>query len=169
MVSREWLRPWEATVPPGDRSVPRSFRAMVRDLERQARDVRGIGGVVTVGGAFAGQVNVNNIVLGSARFGQIGYWISQQYAGRGAMPVAVALLVDHCFTAVGLHRIEVAIRPENAASLRVMEKLGIPEVGFASRYLHIDGAWRDHRLFAITVEDVPEGLLARYLGAGRTR
>ena len=58
----------------------------------------------------------------------------------------------------GLHRIEVAIRPENVASLRVVEKLGFTEVGYAPRYLHIDGAWRDHRLFALTVEDVPGGL-----------
>ena len=34
-------------------------------------------------------------------------------AGRGVIPTAVALAVDHCFFTVGLHRIEVNIRPEN--------------------------------------------------------
>ena len=62
---------------------------------------------------------------------------------------------------MGLHRIEIAIRPENTSSLRVVEKLGITEVGFAPRYLHIDGDWRDHRLFAITREEVPLGLVHR--------
>ena len=62
---------------------------------------------------------------------------------------------------VGLHRIEVAIRPENTSSLRVVEKLGIKEIGYAPRYLHIDGDWRDHKLFAITREEVPLGLLHR--------
>ena len=57
----------------------------------------------------------------------------------------------------GLHRIEIAIRPENSNSLRVVEKLGIREIGFAPLFLHIDGAWRDHRLFAITVEEWPAG------------
>ena len=75
--------------------------------------------------------------------------------------MAVALVIDHCFGPVGLHRIEVAIRPENASSLRVVEKLGINEVGYAPRFLHIDGDWRDHRIFAITREDVPVGLLKR--------
>ena len=50
---------------------------------------------------------------------------------------------------------------ENAASLRVVEKLGFTEIGYAPRFLHIDGAWRDHRIFAITVEEVGPGLLSR--------
>ena len=69
------------------------------------------------------------------------------------------MVIDHCFGPVGLHRIEIAIRPENAASLRVVEKLGLAQVGYAPRFLHIDGDWRDHRLFAITREEVPGGLL----------
>ena len=64
----------------------------------------------------------------------------------------------------GLHRIEVAIRPENAASLRVVEKLGFTEIGYAPAYLHIDGDWRDHRLFAVTSEDIPGGMLRKFKG-----
>jgi ribosomal-protein-alanine N-acetyltransferase len=71
------------------------------------------------------------------------------------------LVVDYCIFDLGMHRIEVAIRPENVASLRVVEKLGFTEVGYAKGYLHIDGAWRDHRLFAITAEECPGGLLRR--------
>jgi ribosomal-protein-alanine N-acetyltransferase len=162
-ANAEWLRPWEATVPAGDESVPRTFRGMVRDLHHQAREGRALPMAVTVGGDFAGQLTVSNIVGGSARFGQIGYWIDQRYAGRGAMPVAVAMMIDYCFGQLALHRIEVAIRPENTASLRVVEKLRLVEVGFAPKYLHIDGAWRDHRLFAVTVEEVPGGLLRRLI------
>ncbi len=159
--NRDWLRPWEATVPAGDETVPRTFRGMIKDLHRQAREGRALPMAVTVEDEFAGQLTVTNIVGGSARFGQIGYWIDQRYAGRGAMPIAVAMMVDYCFTQLDLHRIEVAIRPENTASLRVVEKLGLTEVGFAPHYLHIDGGWRDHRLFAVTVEEVPRGLLRR--------
>ena len=64
-------------------------------------------------------------------------------------------MIDHCFCAAGLHRIEIAIRPENSNSLRVVEKLGLREVGYAPRFLHIDGAWRDHRIYAVTVEECP--------------
>jgi ribosomal-protein-alanine N-acetyltransferase len=159
-----WLAPWEATRPPGDPLPPLSFGGMVRDLRRQARQGRALPLALTVDGELAGQVTVSNVVGGSARFASIGYWIDRRHAGHGHMPVAVALTVDHCFGGMGLHRVEIAIRPENAASLRVVEKLGLREVGYAPRYLHIDGDWRDHRLFAVTVEEVPGGLLRRLTG-----
>lgn len=118
---------------------------------------------IDVDGAFAGQLSVNNIVRGSGQFGSIGYWIDREYAGRGVVPRAVALAIDHCFFTAGLHRIEIAIRPENTNSLRVVEKLGMREFGYAPKFLHIDGAWRDHRLYAVTVEEVPGGMLRRLL------
>jgi ribosomal-protein-alanine N-acetyltransferase len=92
----------------------------------------------------------------------IGYWVDEAVAGRGVMPTAVALAVDHSFRHVGLHRIEVCIRPENTPSRRVVEKLGFREEGLRPRYLHIDGAWRDHLVFALTADEIPEGLLTRW-------
>jgi len=157
----DWLRPWEATVPPGTDSVPRSFRGLVRDLRKQAREERALPFAVIVDGVFVGQVTVMNIVKGSARWGQVGYWVDRRHAGQNVIPTAVALAVDHCLLVLGLHRIEVAIRPENVASLRVVEKLGFTEVGYARRYLHIDGEWRDHKIFQVTREEVGPGLLAR--------
>ncbi|KQW42607.1 GNAT family acetyltransferase [Nocardioides sp. Root1257] len=156
-----WLTPWDATVPPGADGRPSTFGSLVRRLHRQARAGTTYPFAIEVDGRFAGQVTVNNIVRGSAQFASVGYWIDQQFAGRGVMPRAVALVIDHCFTTARLHRIEIAIRPENSNSLRVVEKLGLREVGYAPRFLHIDGAWRDHRLYAVTVEECPEGMLAR--------
>ncbi|WP_228984865.1 GNAT family N-acetyltransferase, partial [Streptomyces sp. DH12] len=52
--------------------------------------------------------------------------------------------------------------PENGPSRRVVEKLGFRAEGLRPRYLHIDGAWRDHLVFALTAEEVPDGLLARW-------
>jgi [ribosomal protein S5]-alanine N-acetyltransferase len=156
-----WLQPWDATVPPGGTERPASFRGLVARMQRNARQGLGMPFAIEVDGRFAGQVTVNNIVRGSAQFASVGYWLDRDVAGRGVMPTAVALVIDHCFRSAGLHRIEIAIRPENTNSLRVVEKLGIREVGYAPRYLHIDGAWRDHRIYAITVEECPEGMLAR--------
>ena len=161
-----WLTPWEATVPPGDRTAPKTFRALVRDLHRQARERRALPFAVTVDDQFAGQLTVTNITGGSARWAQMGYWVDQRYAGQGVMPTAVALVTDYCLFELDLHRIEVAIRPENTASLRVVEKLGFTEVGYAKGYLHIDGDWRDHRLFALTVEECQGGVLRRYRQGG---
>lgn len=156
-----WLRPWEATVPPGAAGRPTSFRALVRRLKRMARSGSTMPFAMEVSGKFAGQVTVNNIVRGSAQFASVGYWIDREYAGRGVTPLAVAMVIDHCFFTARLHRMEIAIRPENTNSLRVVEKLALHEVGYAPRYLHIDGAWRDHRIYAVTVEECPGGMVAR--------
>jgi ribosomal-protein-alanine N-acetyltransferase len=157
-----WLRQWEATTPPGSGAAPASARAMIRELSRQAREGRSLPFVVTYEGRLAGQLTVSGIAWGSACWAQVGYWIDRDHAGRGIIPTALALATDHCMRTMGLHRIEVAIRPENTASLRVVEKLGFRFEGRAPRYLHIDGAWRDHLVFALTVEDVPQGLLASW-------
>lgn len=148
-------------MPPGGPARSSSFSRMVRDLRGLAREGRALPFVVLYDGEVVGQVTVSNIVWGSARWAQVGYWIDQQHAGRGITPTAVALAIDYAFDELGLHRMEVAIRPENPASLRVAEKLGFARIGEAPRYLHINGAWRDHVLFALTAEDVPNGLLAK--------
>ena len=117
--------------------------------------------VVTYGGKFAGQVNVSNIVHGALSSATIGYWVDGALAGRGITPTAVALVIDHCLGPVGLHRIEIDIRPENAASLRVVEKLGLRREGYYERYLDIDGDWRDHIAFAITREELTTRMVSR--------
>ena len=96
----------------------------------------------------------------------VGYWVDQARAGRGIAPTAVAMATDHCFEALGLHRMEINIRPDNGPSLRVVEKLGFRDEGRRERFLHINGEWADHRSFALTSEEVPGGLLAAWLRRG---
>jgi ribosomal-protein-alanine N-acetyltransferase len=112
---------------------------------------------------MVGQLTVSSIVWGSAMMATLGYWVDKDRAGRGIAPTAVAMATDFCFGTLGLHRMEINIRPENGPSLRVVEKLGFRDEGFRPRFLHINGEWADHRTFALTAEEVPEGLLARWL------
>lgn len=160
----EWLRPWEPTYPemPLHTSGLSPYVAMVQAIRREARHGISMPWAVTYDGEFAGQLTISAVVWGSARSAQVGYWIDRAHAGRGITPTAVALAVDHAFFTVGLHRIEACVRPENQASRRVVEKLGFREEGVRKRQLHIDGAWRDHIGYALTTEDVPGGLLARW-------
>lgn len=157
-----WLEPWEATVAePGTRRLP-TYRAFIRALSRQARAGGALPFAIVYRGELVGQLTVSTIVRGSLRSASIGYWVSEHVAGRGIVPMAVAMAVDHCLGPVGLHRVEIAIRPENVASLRVVDKLGLREEGVRERYLHIRGGWQDHRTFAVTAEEVPDGLLPRW-------
>jgi ribosomal-protein-alanine N-acetyltransferase len=159
-----WLRPWEPSNPetPLHRSSIGPYVSMVRTMRREARQGQALPWVVTYGGAFAGQLTVGSTTWGSSRSGTVGYWIDESFAGHGIIPTALAMAVDHCFRVVGLHRLEASIRPENAASRRVVEKLGFREEGIRVRQLHINGQWRDHICYAITTEEVPMGLLPRW-------
>lgn len=165
-----WLTPWEATVPEPTLDPPPTFAAMVRRLRADARAGRALPYVITHEGVLVGQLNVGGVVRGSLRTAFLGYWIDEAVAGRGIVPAAVAMSVDHCLGPFGLHRVEINIRPENTASLRVVEKLGFRDEGVRRRYLHIDGGWRDHRTFAMCVEDLPDGgLLARWTAQQKNR
>ncbi|HVQ18613.1 MAG TPA: GNAT family protein [Actinomycetes bacterium] len=157
----EWLRPWEATQP--DPSAPSpTFGGMVHTLRSEARAGRVLPFIVTYDGRLAGQLTVGGITYGSLRGGHVGYWVDQALAGRGVIPTGVALAADHAFGVLHLHRLEISMRPENHASRRVAEKLGFRFEGTRPAFLHIDGEWRDHLVYALHAEEVPEGLLARW-------
>ena len=158
--NRGWLRQWEATNPHG----PAGFdvKASIRSLQSHARSGGGVPFAIEYDGQFAGQLNVSSIAYGSLSSSTIGYWVAERFAGHGVTPTAVALATDHCFFTLGLHRMEICIRPENAPSLRVVEKLGFRYEGLRRRYIHINGDWRDHFCFGLVVEEVPQGVLRRW-------
>ncbi len=161
LSNRSWLRPWEATIPGG--TVSFDMRVNIRRLLQQYREGHNVPFVMEHDGEIAGQLNVWGIAQGSLSSAMIGYWISERFAGLGITPTAVALATDLAFTQLGLHRMEISLRPENSASLRVVQKLGFRYEGLRRRYIHIDGDWRDHLCFALTAEDAPQGVLARWL------
>lgn len=155
-----WLRPWEATSPDG-RLVPVAYSAMLRSLAAQGRAGTAVPLAVVHRGRLAGQVTVAGIEAGSLRSASVGYWLDGRLAGQGIMPRAVAMVLDHCFQVVRLHRVEINIRPENGPSRRVVEKLALRCEGTRVDYLHIDGAWRDHLSYAITAPEAAGGLWRR--------
>ncbi len=158
-----WLAPWEPSSPyPWRQRHSRSaYLSMVNVLRAQGRQGTALPFGVLYDDVLVGQLTVSNVVRGVLRSAHVGYWIDQQHAGRGVTTTALALVVDHCFGPVGLHRVQADIRPENLASRRVVEKLGFRQEAFYVRYLDIDGAYRDHLGFAVTAEDVPGGLVRR--------
>lgn len=151
-----WLEPWEGTSPDGPRPIT-AFGPMLRQLNSEYRAGRMYPFAIAYQGNYVGQLTIGNVVRGSLQGAYIGYWIDSRVAGRGIMPTAVAMALDFGLGTAGLHRIEIAIRPENASSLRVVEKLHLHFEGARSRYLHIAGDWRDHLVFVADKENSPAG------------
>ena len=183
VANRDWLQPWDATLPGAGvsgadvrggslREERAAFHSMRRALQSQARRGVALPFALEVDGRFRGQVTAASIQWGSISSVQIGYWIDSRLAGRGLMPLAVAMATDACFFDLGLHRVEINIRPENSKSLRVVEKLGFRFEGLRRGYMHIAGNWADHRSYALLSDEVPSGLTNAYIrdrgwGSGR--
>ncbi|HEX2772830.1 MAG TPA: GNAT family protein [Micromonosporaceae bacterium] len=171
IANQDWLERWESS-PRGrweELNSPAAYRYLYRDQTRSARRGESMPFAICIDdeygtGRMVGHINLGNIVRRAFCSTYAGYWVDSRVAGRGIMPTALALAVDHAFGPGGLHRVEVNIRPENRASRRVVDKLGFREEAYHARYLYIDGAWRDHVGYAMTAEEVGAegGLLARW-------
>ena len=101
---------------------------------------------------LVGGITLSNVRRRAAQFANLGYWMGQEFAGKGLMTEAVGLVVAYGFDSLLLHRVHAAFLPHNMASRRVLEKNGFKEEGYAENYLQIDGKWADHVLFGLTRE-----------------
>ncbi len=153
--SRRYLEPWEPTWPADDLTRAAFRRRVRRHADEIASDaaypflIRRASDNLLLGGLTLGLVR-----RGVAQSATLGYWIGQPHAGHGYMTAAVRVAVRHAFGALRLRRVEAACVPTNAASIRVLEKVGFVREGLAREYLCIDGAWRDHVLYALLERDL---------------
>jgi ribosomal-protein-alanine N-acetyltransferase len=149
-ASRIFLTPWEPTWAQ-DETSRGSYRYKLRRYVEDARDDKAHALFVFREGddALVGGVTLSNIRRGVAQTCSLGYWAGEMYAGHGYITAAVRAVVRYAFEDLDLHRVEAACQPDNIASRRVLEKAGFTQEGAAKAYLKINGAWRDHLLFAI--------------------
>lgn len=169
LADREHLEPWEpvAEVNWEVRHALSSWPSICSGLRAEARRGRMLPYAIELDGEFCGQLTIGNVTHGALRSAWIGYWVAKPVTGGGVATAALALGVDHGLGPVMLHRIEATVRPENSASRAVLAKVGFREEGLLKRYLEVDGAWRDHLLVAITVEELEGSATSRLVRTGR--
>lgn len=105
------------------------------------------------GGRIAGLFTFSDIAGGGFQSAYLGYHAMAGCAGRGLMTHALRLCVVHAFDALGLHRIEANIQPDNLRSLALAQRARFRREGYSPRYLRIDGIWRDHERWARLADD----------------
>jgi ribosomal-protein-alanine N-acetyltransferase len=153
----EHLRPWSPVPRLGE--DPTSLTEISKAILRHRREwTRGESYVFFIadpvdGGALIGRIALTGVMRGAFLSAHLGYWIDGERQGRGYMTEAVATVVQFAFQKLGLHRVQAAVMPHNAASLRVLAKLGFRKEGESPRYLQIAGRWADHDVFAMTSEE----------------
>ncbi|GHC74940.1 GNAT family N-acetyltransferase [Streptomyces flavofungini] len=152
--SRDHLSPW-------DPERPESFYTTEGQAERlRAQAEKSAAGLVAPwllwdegAGEVAGAVTLSHIAPAPLLSANLGYWIDVTYAGRGLATAAATAVCRVADERLGLHRVEAGTLLDNTASQRVLAKCGFEEYGLARAYLHINGAWRDHRLFQRILND----------------
>jgi ribosomal-protein-alanine N-acetyltransferase len=154
--SRAFLTPWEPTWPEDDLTRAAFRRRLRRQVEDMARDESFAFLIFdSVTDALLGGLTLGGIRRGVAQAATLGYWMGAAHAGRGRMTRAVAAATRYGFSTLRLHRIEAACLPENVPSMRLLERNGFRREGLARAYLRIDGAWRDHVLYALLEHEAP--------------
>ena len=148
--SRDFLTPWEPIWPEDDLTRTAFRRRLRRQVDEMARD-ESFSFLIfdATSDILLGGLTLGGIRRGVAQAGTLGYWMGAPHAGKGRMTRAVAAAVRYGFTTLRLHRVEAACLPENVASKTLLERNGFQCEGLARAYLKINGAWRDHLLYAL--------------------
>ncbi len=154
-ASRAFLEPWEPTWPDDDLTQAAFRRRLRRQDEDIARDEAYAFLIFDqTSDEMVGGITLGGVRRGVSQSGTLGYWMGAPHAGKGRMTRAVAATVEFAFVKLRLHRVEAACIPDNAPSIALLERNGFQREGFARGYLKIDGAWRDHVLFALVESDL---------------
>ena len=85
--------------------------------------------------------------------GVIGYCLHPGFWGQGYAAEAARALCGVGLRTLGLHRIFATCRPENLASARVMEKVGMTREGLLREHLHYKGQWQSSYLYSILADE----------------
>jgi ribosomal-protein-alanine N-acetyltransferase len=150
---RAFLDPWEPIRPDEFFTLEAQQRGLAR--LREAEDLVDFGIFLEAGDELVGRIQLTGISPAPFENAQLGYFISERHNGRGYATEAVRRAVDAAFGPLALHRVQAAVIPRNAGSIRVLEKAGFREEGLGRRYLQIAGVWEDHALYAVTAEEWP--------------
>lgn len=140
------LAPWEP-VRSAEFFTPAGQRADIGGKLGMFAAGTGVPWVLLAGDRAVGTMTLSSIVRGPFLSANLGYWVDRDLNGQGVGSAAVAHVLDAAHTALGLHRLQAATLPHNAASRKVLERSGFREIGYAPQYLQIAGTWQDHILF----------------------
>lgn len=106
---------------------------------------------IEIGGELAGDVGC--IIRPGGGIAEIGYVLGSGFRGRGYASEAAAALADHLIAEHGIHRIEASLAPDNVASMRVLEAIGMTFELLARDAFCVDGVWEDDLRYAMTAAD----------------
>ncbi|AOK92300.1 GNAT family N-acetyltransferase [Paenibacillus polymyxa] len=84
---------------------------------------------------------------------ELGYVLNPDYQGKGYAAEAALALLDFGFSTLAVHRIYATCRPENKASEKVMQQIGMQREGLMREHWYYKGEFHDSYLYSILAEE----------------
>lgn len=112
---------------------------------------------IEVNGEPAGGIGMQGLKDVYRHNGELGYWLSERYWGRGIMTDAVGVLVDHAFVQTGWQRLFASIFENNIPSMRVLEKNGFTREAVHRKSVIKEGVVMDEVIYALHREQWRSG------------
>ena len=144
--NRDHLAPWEPERTEEFYTVERQSQIIDSKLAQHSAGSE-VPFVLLDADRVIGALTLTGIVRGPFLSAHLGYWVDKDHNGRGVGSAAVAFAVDFSRRELGLHRLQAATLPHNAASQKILKRAGFEEIGHAPSYLRIGGFWQDHVLY----------------------
>lgn len=147
--NRAHLRAWLPWVD-GNRTVDDRRRFIRAALEQFARN-DGFQAGIWHGDRLAGVVGYHGIDWAN-RGTTLGYWLGEEFEGKGLMTEACRALVDHAFGELGLNRLSISCAVENTKSRAIPERLGFQQEGVHKQAEWLYDHFVDHAIYAMLAD-----------------
>ncbi|MDR3004749.1 MAG: GNAT family N-acetyltransferase [Acidovorax sp.] len=158
---RAYFEQWVQARPDRFYSAEGFAEEMAASLQRQAKD-QAFHYLMWEGRTVVGRINLTQVRRAYFHSASLGYRVAPDCGGRGLASQAVGAVLQQAFSTHQLQRIEAVARPENQASVRVLQKLGFTQFGHSRRSFEFHGQWCDLLCFEahapVSVPAAPHGM-----------
>ncbi|MCT4632559.1 MAG: GNAT family N-acetyltransferase [Firmicutes bacterium] len=146
----EHLKKWMSWV---EVDTPKSkVENFIKGCMRQFADGLGVQCTVYYKGQVCGIIGHNDMNT-MHKFVSIGYWLDEDYTGKGIMTKVCKALIDMTFEDYEIHRIEIRTATENNKSYAIPERLGFVKEGTIRQVELVRGNYYDHYVYGMLRED----------------
>lgn len=139
---REWMAWVDSTVREDD------IKKFYQFCETQQKENKGFHYVIKYKNIVIGQIGIRSINHQN-KSTSIGYWLSQEYQGKGIMLASCRAIINHCFLKLDIHRIEIRCAVNNIKSNKIPVALFCIKEGVLRESELLNGKFIDFNVYSI--------------------
>ncbi|RHB51956.1 GNAT family N-acetyltransferase [Exiguobacterium sp. AM39-5BH] len=152
MASKPYLREWLGWL-----DYIETVEDSRKNIEGRIKGLMETGGypksfAIVYQGELAGTIGFNDIDRG-IKCGTIGYWLRQDFQGKGIMSQALETIIDYGFRDLKLDKIEIRVATENVKSRAIPERFGFLEEGVLRQAEWLYDRYVDHVVYGLLREE----------------